>query len=70
MKIRLNKSTGRLEIRTRKRMVFFSFDILRGVYYLIPTIRIDDSGSLGVGKSVWFFFLGVFVLIDIFKTED
>lgn len=70
MKIRLNKSTGRLEIRTRKRMVFFSFDILRGVYYLIPTIRIDDSGALGVGKSVWFFFLGVFVLIDIFKTKD
>lgn len=69
MKIRLNKSTGRLEIRTRKRIIAFSCDILKGSYYLVPTVRFDTSRAYGE-KSVWFFFLGVFVLIDIFKTKD
>lgn len=69
MNIRLNKSTGRLEIRTKKRMVFFSFVIRRGVYYLIPTIRVDTDKA-NRDKSIWFFFLSAFVLIDIFKTKD
>lgn len=69
MKIRLNKSTGRLEIRTKKRMIAFHCDILKGSYYLVPTVRFDTSRAYGE-KSVWFFFLGVFVLIDIFKTKD
>lgn len=69
MKIRLNKSTDRLEIRTKKRMVAFHCDILKGSYYLVPTVRFDTSSAYGE-KSIWFLFLGVFVLIDIFKTRD
>lgn len=69
MKIRLNKSTDRLEIRTKKRMIAFSCDILKGSYYLVPTVRFDTSRAYG-DKSIWFFFLGAFVLIDIFKTRD
>ena len=69
MKIRINNSTGRLEIRTRKRIIAFSCDILKGSYYLVPTVRFDVSRAY-VEKSIWFFFLGAFVLIDIFKTRD
>lgn len=69
MKIRLNKITGRLEIRTKKRMLAFHYDILKGSYYLVPTVRFDTSRAY-VEKSIWFFFLGVFVLIDIFKIKD
>lgn len=69
MKIRINNSTGRLEIRTRKRIIAFSFDILKGSYYLLPTVRFDVSRAY-VEKSIWFFFLGAFVLIDIFKIRD
>ena len=69
MKIRTNNSTGRLEIRTRKRIIAFSCDILKGSYYLLPTVRFDVSRAY-VEKSIWFFFLGAFVLIDIFKIRD
>ena len=69
MEIRLNKSTGRLEIRTEKRMIAFSFYILKGSYYLVPTVRFDTSSAY-VEKSFWFLFLGAFVLIDIFKIKD
>ena len=69
MKIRLNKSTGRLEIRTEKRMIAFSFYILKGSYYLVPTVRFDVSRPYGE-KSIWFLFIGAFVLIDIFKIKD
>lgn len=69
MKIRLNKSTGRLEIRTRKRIIAFSCDILKGSYYLLPTVRFDVSRAYGE-KSFWFLFIGAFVLIDIFKIRD
>ena len=69
MKIRLNKSTGRLEIRTKKRMIAFHCDILKGSYYLVPTVRFDTSRPYG-DKSIWFLFLGAFVLIDIFKIRD
>ena len=69
MKIRINNSTGRLEIRTRKRIIAFSCDILKGSYYLLPTVRFDVSRAY-VEKSIWFFFLGAFVLIDIFKIKD
>lgn len=69
MKIRTNNSTGRLEIRTRKRIIAFSCDILKGSYYLLPTVRFDVSRAY-VEKSIWFFFLGAFVLIDIFKIKD
>ena len=69
MKIRLNKSTCRLEIRTRKRIIAFSCDILKGSYYLVPTVRFDTSRAY-VEKSFWFLFLGAFVLIDIFKIKD
>lgn len=69
MKIRLNKSTDRMEIRTRKRIIAFSCDILKGSYYLLPTVRFDVSRAY-VEKSIWFFFLGAFVLIDIFKIRD
>ena len=69
MKIILNKSTGRLEIRTRKRIIAFSCDILKGSYYLLPTVRFDVSRAY-VEKSIWFFFLVAFVLIDIFKIRD
>lgn len=69
MKIRLNKCTDRLEIRTKKRMIAFSCDILKGSYYLVPTVRFDTSMAYGE-KSFWFLFLGAFVLIDIFKTRD
>lgn len=69
MKIRINNSTGRLEIRTRKRIIAFSCDILKGSYYLVPTVRLDVSMAY-VEKSIWFFFLGAFVLIDIFKIRD
>ena len=69
MKIRINKSTGRLEIRTEKRMIAFSFYILKGSYYLVPTVRFDVSRPYGE-KSIWFLFLGAFVLIDIFKIKD
>ena len=68
MEIRLNKSTDRLEIRTRKRMIAFSCDILKGSYYLVPTVRFDTSREHGE-KSFWFLFLGAFVLIDIFKIK-
>lgn len=43
MKIRLNKITDRLEIRTKKRMIAFSCDILKGSYYLVPTVRFVTS---------------------------
>lgn len=69
MKIRLNKSTDRLEIRTQKRMIAFHRDILKGSYYLVPTVRFDTSRAYG-DKSIWFLFLGTFVLIDIFKIKD
>lgn len=69
MKIRLNKSTDRLEIRTKKRMIAFHCDTLKGSYYLVPTVRFDTSRAYGE-KSIWFLFLGAFVLIDIFKTRD
>ena len=69
MKIRINKSTGRLEIITKKRMIAFSCDILKGSYYLLPTVRFDVSRPYGE-KSIWFLFLGAFVLIDIFKIKD
>ena len=69
MKIRINKSTGRLEIRTEKRMIAFSCDILKGSYYLVPTVRFDTSRAY-VEKSFWFLFLCAFVLIDIFKIKD
>lgn len=69
MKIRINNSTGRLEIRTRKSIIAFSCDILKGSYYLLPTVRFDVSRAY-VEKSIWFFFLGAFVLIDIFKIRD
>lgn len=69
MKIRLNKSAGRLEIRTKKRIIAFSCDILKGSYYLVPTVRFDVSRAYGE-KSILFLFLGAFVLIDIFKIKD
>ena len=69
MKIRINKSTGRLEIRTKKRMIAFSCYILKGSYYLVPTVRFDVSRPYGE-KSIWFLFLCAFVLIDIFKIKD
>ena len=69
MKIRLNKSTGRIEIRTRKRIIAFSCYILKGSYYLVPTVRFDVSRPYGE-KSIWLLFLGAFVLIDIFKIKD
>ena len=69
MKIRINKSTGRLEIRTRKRIIAFSCDILKGSYYLLPTVRFDVSRAY-VEKSIWFLFVDAFVLIDIFKIKD
>lgn len=69
MKIRLNKSTDRLEIRTKKRIIAFHCDILKGSYYLVPTVRFDTSRAYGE-KSIWFLFLGDFVLIDIFKIRD
>ena len=69
MKIRLNKSTSRLEIRTKKRIIAFSCYILKGSYYLVPTVRFDTSREYGE-KSIWFLFLGAFVLIDIFKIKD
>nr|DAH56167.1 MAG TPA: hypothetical protein [Caudoviricetes sp.] len=68
MKIRLNKSTDRLEIRTKKRMIAFHCDILKGSYYLVPTVRFDTSRAYGE-KSFWFLFLGTFMLIDIFKIK-
>ena len=69
MKIRLNKSNGRLEIRTKKRMIAFYCYILEGSYYLVPTVRFDVSRPYGE-KSIWFLFIGAFVLIDIFKIRD
>ena len=69
MKIRLNNSTSRLEIRTKKRIIAFSCYILKGSYYLVPTVRFDTSRAHGE-KSIWFLFLGAFVLIDIFKIRD
>ena len=69
MKIRLNKITDRLEIRTKKRMIAFSCDILKGSYYLVPTVRFDTSRAYG-DKSIWFLFLDTFVLIDLFKIKD
>ena len=69
MKIRLNKITDRLEIRTRKRIIAFSCYILKGSYYLVPTVRFDVSRAYGE-KSIWFLFIGAFVLIDIFKIRD
>ena len=66
MKIRLNKITYRLEIRTKKRMIAFYCDILKGSYYLVPTVRFDVSRTYGE-KSIWFLFLGAFVLIAIFE---
>lgn len=68
MKIRLNKCTDRLEIRTKKRMIAFHCDILKGSYYLVPTVRFDTSRAYGE-KSFWFLFLGTFMLIDIFKIK-
>lgn len=68
MNIRLNKNTGRLEIRTKKRMIAFHCDILKGSYYLVPTVRFDTSRAYGE-KSFWFLFLGTFMLIDIFKIK-
>ena len=69
MEIRLNKSTDRLEIRTKKRMISFSCYNLKGSYYLVPTVRFDTARPYGE-KSIWFLFLGAFVLIDIFKIRD
>lgn len=68
MKIRLNKCTDRLEIRTKKRMIAFHSDILKGSYYLVPTVRFDISRAYGE-KSFWFLFLDTFMLIDIFKIK-
>lgn len=69
MDIRLNKRAGRLEIRNKKRMVFFSCYKLEGSYYVTPAVRIDVSRAYRE-KCVWFFFMGMFLLIDIFKIKD
>lgn len=69
MNIRVNNRTNRLEIRTRKRIIAFSCDILKGSYYLVPTARFDISRAYGE-KSFWFLFLSAFALIDIFKLKD
>ena len=69
MKIRLNKITDSLEIRTKNRMITFHCDILKGSYYLLPTVRFDVSRAY-VEKSIWFLFVDAFVLIDIFKIKD
>ena len=69
MKIRIIKSTGRIEIRSKNRMIAFHCDILKGSYYLVPTVRFDTSRAY-VEKRFWFLFLGAFVLIDIFKIKD
>lgn len=65
MRIKFNKRTGRLEIRSKKRLVCVSCDHLPGSYYIVPTIRFDISRAYGE-KSLWFMFLGAFILIDIF----
>lgn len=66
--MKINKITDRLEIRTKKRMIAFHCDILKGSYYLVPTVRFDTSRAYGK-KSFWFLFLGTFMLIDIFKIK-
>lgn len=68
MHIRLNKCTDRLEIKTKKRMIAFHCDILKGSYYLVQTVRFYTSRAYGE-KSFWFLFLGTFMLIDIFKIK-
>lgn len=69
MEIKLNKRTGRLEIKTEKRLFLVSFDAWEDVYYIIPTIRLDSRRACD-NTSVWLFFLGMFLLIDIFKIKD
>ena len=49
--------TGRLEIRTRKRIIAFSCDILKGSYYLVPTVRFD------VSRQYW----AIIILLLIFN---
>lgn len=68
MNIRVNNSTNRMEIRTKKMIIAFSCDILKGSYYLVQTARFDISMAYGE-KSFWFLFLSYFVLIDIFKIK-
>ena len=47
MNIRVNNSTNRLEIKTRKMIIAFSCDILKGSYYIVPTARFDISMVYG-----------------------
>ena len=69
MDIKFNKRTGRLEARTKKRLVFVSFEAWTDCYYLIPTVRLDIHRPYGE-TCLWFFFMGMFLLIDIFKIKD
>lgn len=69
MRVRFDKQLDRFEIKTRKRLIFISCDAWSGVYYLVPTIRLDIHREYGE-KCIWLFFLGAFFLIDIFKIKD
>ena len=69
MRIKFSKQLDRLEIRTKKRLVFVSCDHLPGSCYIFPTVRVDISRAYGE-KSLWLMFLCAFMLIDILKIKD
>lgn len=69
MGLRYNKQMDRWELKTSRKLLFFSCDWWGDVYYVIPTIRIDLHREYGE-KCFWFFFLGMYFLIDIFKIKD
>lgn len=69
MEIKFNKRTGRLEVRTKKKLILVSFYAWEDCYYLIPTVRLDIRRKYGE-TCLWLFFMGMFLLIDIFKIKE
>lgn len=63
------KVDGRLEIKTKKWLIYVYCNRLQGTYYIVPTVRYDRSNSYQE-RSLWFMFLSAFLLIDIFKIKD
>lgn len=68
MGVRL-KTDGRLEIKTKKCLIYVYCNRLSGTCYIVPTMRYDRKKSYGE-RSLWLFFLSAFLLIYIFKIKD
>lgn len=69
MRIKYNRRTGRLDIMARNRLILLSCGRLPRTYYIVPTMRFDNSREY-CSKSLWFMLLSAFILIESFKIKE